>query len=387
MNILRLAWMEVRLVLTDRMSFFWMLLLPVLMIYFFAKAFPQREAGSKTKVHLEVCNEDGGFLSRSLAEDLREENFEVVLLESLEKRREKGWLRTLIIPKDFTEKVLQGEEVNLFFESEEKASLSGMEAARFNIFRAAGRVLGNLCLIEAGTQGDREPAAGDLEELYRSIASLEPRVSVESSFAGKGRVIPGGYNQTVPGILVMSALIMVMTYGTAQFVMDRRGGMLRRLAAAPCLRWEILAGKLAGRLFTGLIQIGLLLFVSVVFLKFYLGRSLLGWFLCFLPYIFACGALGMLVGTLFRNPDHAATVGWISSVVMSALSGCWWPREIVPGYLNSVGYIFPSAWAMDALHKLISFGGESLSVLPQAAVLWGYFVLFMVLCVRTLRYE
>jgi ABC-2 type transport system permease protein len=42
---------------------------------------------------------------------------------------------------------------------------------------------------------------------------------------------------------------------------------------------------------------------------------------------------------------------------MDALGGCWWPLEIVPDFIKVVAHLVPTAWAMDALHQLITFGG------------------------------
>jgi ABC-2 type transport system permease protein len=72
---------------------------------------------------------------------------------------------------------------------------------------------------------------------------------------------------------------------------------------------------------------------------------------------------------------------------MAALGGCWWPKEIAPDYLNTIGYLFPPAWAVDGLQQLISFGGGAASVLMHAAVLWGFFILFMGLCVWFIKYD
>ena len=95
----------------------------------------------------------------------------------------------------------------------------------------------------------------------------------------------------------------------------------------------------------------------------------------------------MLLGCVFRTDEQVATVSWIPPILMAALGGCWWPREILPEYLNRLSYIFPTSSAMDGLHKIISFGGDATSVLPEAAALSGFFVLFLVLSVKFTRFE
>ncbi len=226
-----------------------------------------------------------------------------------------------------------------------------------------------------------------MEEIYARTAALESRVALESSFAGKGKVIPGGYNQTVPGMIVMSVIFSILTYGTGLFAADRRSGLLRRLVTTPSNRPVILGGKLLGRIFMGLLQVAILLLVSTLAFGFYLGNSWFGWIVIMVPYAFACGALGMLFGCFFRSEDQAGTIGWIPAMLMAALGGCWWSREVVPDYLNYVGYLFPTAWAMDGLHKIISFGEDAAVILPEAGALCGFFLVFMALCVRFFRHD
>src|SRR5205814_3270132 len=51
------------------------------------------------------------------------------------------------------------------------------------------------------------------------------------------------YQILVPSYLVMFAFFMVLTVGWL-FVAERRQGTMKRLAAAPIARWQILTGKL-----------------------------------------------------------------------------------------------------------------------------------------------
>ena len=60
--------------------------------------------------------------------------------------------------------------------------------------------------------------------------------------------------------------------------------------------------------------------------------------------------------------------------------------EIVPDTMKIIGHLFPTAWAMDALHQLISFGGEFNMVLPKLGVLGLYAVAANLAAARLLRY-
>jgi len=72
---------------------------------------------------------------------------------------------------------------------------------------------------------------------------------------------------------------------------------------------------------------------------------------------------------------------------MAAFGGCWWPLEIVSEPLQRLALIFPTGWAMRALHGTISFGLGLDGVLAPLAVLLGFAVVFSVIAARSLRID
>ncbi len=62
-------------------------------------------------------------------------------------------------------------------------------------------------------------------------------------------------------------------------------------------------------------------------------------------------------------------VGVISTNLLAALGGCWWPVEITPPWAQRLTMLLPTGWAMDALHRLMSFGDSPVAVLPHIAAL------------------
>ncbi len=95
--------------------------------------------------------------------------------------------------------------------------------------------------------------------------------------------------------------------------------------------------------------------------------------------------IATFLGSVVQSPEQASAVGWISSMIMAALGGCWWPSEVMPRWLWSAAHLFPTAWAMDAFHSLISFGRGLDAVLLPAAVLLGFGAVFSLLGARFLR--
>jgi ABC-2 type transport system permease protein len=108
--------------------------------------------------------------------------------------------------------------------------------------------------------------------------------------------------------------------------------------------------------------------------------------LLLVPYTFCIAGTGLLLSGIFRTTQQAESLAWLVGMTFAGLGGCWWPLEIVPDWLRTLGHFFPTAWAMDGLHGMISFGQGYAAVLWPALVLILFGVLFTALGVRTVRF-
>ena len=97
--------------------------------------------------------------------------------------------------------------------------------------------------------------------------------------------------------------------------------------------------------------------------------------------------LGILLGSLARTEGQAAGIGVVSANVLAALGGCWWPIEVTPGWMQKLQLFLPTGWAMDALHKLISFAGDPVSVMPHLIGMLVLTCILVVMSVKVFRYQ
>jgi ABC-type multidrug transport system permease subunit len=97
--------------------------------------------------------------------------------------------------------------------------------------------------------------------------------------------------------------------------------------------------------------------------------------------------MSVLLGAVAANEAQASAIGWIGSMIMAALGGCWWPGELMPRWLGNAAHVFPTAWAMDAFHALISFGRGIEAVWLPSLVLFGFGVASTLVGARFLRFD
>jgi ABC-type multidrug transport system permease subunit len=117
------------------------------------------------------------------------------------------------------------------------------------------------------------------------------------------------------------------------------------------------------------------------------GSSWGGLILVLACYAAAVSGLAVLLGAVLRTPEQAGSIGWILSMALAALGGCWWPAEVMPDWMRTLSLALPTGWAMDAFHTLISFGRGIEAVWLPSLVLLGFAAVFFLVGARFLRFE
>ncbi len=378
-----LAWNDVRQTARDRAAFFWMLVLPVLLMWLFGQA---GGSGAAAKVSLAVVDLDGGWLAREFVDALRGDRVSLsVLTPEAATVAEKPPPRTLVIPEGFTAGALAGEKQTLRLEKRAGADEEFSLAAEVVVARAITRTLGRLVELDGA---DGKPLQGDdagAEAAFRALDARAALVTLDVSTSGSGRPVPRGFAQSVPGMLTMFVLMMTLIYGGVFLTLEKRSGMLRRQASLPLSPRTLFLGKLAGRMALCSLQIAILLVAGAVLFGASYGSSPAALALLLLCYAFAVASLATLLGAALSTPEQASTVGWLLSMVLAAMGGCWWPSEVVPRWLWHAAHVLPTAWAMDGFHALISFGRGLEGVWLPSLALAGFGLVFTVLGSRLLR--
>jgi ABC-type multidrug transport system permease subunit len=184
--------------------------------------------------------------------------------------------------------------------------------------------------------------------------------------------------------------LVSLTYGSATLTEERRSWLLRRIATTPLSPMQIITGKIAGRFAIAAVQVTLMVLVGVAanrLLGIYIGDSAFNLWVVLIVYAITVAPLGIMFGAWFREPEHAANVGILVTMVMAAFGGCWWPLEVVSKPMQAGALALPTGWAMKALHGVISFGFSLGEVLTAILVLLGFAAVFTAVAVRALRVE
>ena len=200
-----------------------------------------------------------------------------------------------------------------------------------------------------------------------------PLVVTDADIGVRKQEVTAGFQRSVPSYLVMFVFLNLLVSG-AGIAEDRASGRLRRMAMAPVSRRTIVLGKLLGRFAIGWIQIIYMLgFGMIVGIRW----ADHPWvFFAFLSlFALAAASLGILMGTLFKDPDKCASIAVWVAIVLSPLGGLWWPIELGSPLMRQISYLVPTGWAMEGVNSMLAFGAGAADVAPFA---FGFLALFAV---------
>jgi len=377
-----IAWNDAKFQLRQGSTLVWVFVMPPIFFYFIGTVtggFASGVSGGQA-TPITVIAEAPGFLQEQIDLRLQDNDFAPEWVEELSLAEgEAVPRRTLTIAANLSDEVAAGNQVAISFETKSSALTRDFEVIR--IQRSLYTALADIIVANANSTSDL--TAADLVAL-----NVKPRIwQLDVSPAGKRKIIPSGFEQAVPGILVMFTLLVLLTTGGTMLVIERKQGLLRRLASTPISRSEVVAGKWGGRMLIAALQVTAALLFGTFLFKMNWGPDAAMVFFVLAVWAGFCASAGLLLGSIAKTEGQAGGLGALAANLLAALGGCWWPIEITPQWMQMVQQITPTGWTMDALHKLISFQSGAASALPQVAILVVATIAMATLAVRKFQYE
>ena len=369
---------DLKFMLKERETLFWVFIMPIVFFYFIGtvtSGFGPSGGEQNPKLAIKV-NESPGFLLGQLVRHLEAQDYDIVRPQTDEEFAQ--YRRQLTIPAHFTDSVLAGKPVKLAFEY--GGSGLGDQYVTLQLQRAAYTTLADLIVT---SEMDSIVTAASLARLNEMPRALK----LEVKPAGVRKRIPSGFEQSIPGIMVMFTLMVMATSGSILLLLERKAGLLRRLASTPIHRRSVVLGKCGGKLALGIVQIGFAMIAGTLLFKMNWGPDLPAVIAVMIVYGAMMAVLGVVLGSVARSPGQAIAIGVISANVLAALGGCWWPIEIAPEWMQTLQLFLPTGWAMDALHKLISFGTGAASVVPHLLGMAAATLVLLGVAVKVFRFE
>lgn len=406
---------DLRLFFRDRTAVALTLALPVLLATVFGSAMAgvSGGGGGVTRVEVQVEDRDGSEASRALVASLGEvDALEVTVARGARRAVAGGDVpAALVVPAGYGAALAEGRipEVRLLRDPsrsiaqhvvagnllpvllERLAQEAGPRLMTHALdrldFPAAGREEAEAALTEswrrmdavverlvAEEAFDEEPVGGDDANGFDFLRDVPAMLGiVTEDVAGRrdeeGFSPAAGASHAVAAMAVMMLMFSLVAAG-GTLLEEQAEGTLLRLQLAPSGGAAILAGKLGAMGSIGLLQLVVLFAYGGLVFDVPVLADPVGIVVTSVGLVLAATGLGLLFATLCRSRKQLEGLSTLVILVMSAVGGAWFPREITPEWFRLAGQFTITAYAMDAFHGILWYGK---GLLPTGGLegVWG----------------
>jgi len=244
----------------------------------------------------------------------------------------------IIIPADFSAKYLAGQRVDVTVYGNPTSSTSGL---------VSGTVSG----------------VANMFNLQRFNGSTVISISSTTVNTEQTQYV----DFLIPGLIGFSILVSPMFSLVNISSEYKKTKLFKQLSLTPLTKMEWLASKVLW--YIVLTVLSFLLMVTVGVALFGAHVTLTVWLIPFLvlgPTLFA--SLGMLVGTVTKNPETAGVIGNIVTFPMMFLAGTFFPISIMPQYLQSIAHVLPLYYIVEGLNNVMVYANYTGAVIDLAVV-------------------
>jgi len=348
--------------LRNKFGLFFGLVFPVILILIFGAIF---SGGGSGTVNVYAQNQDDGAFGQNIGSQFLSALNESTTIKVITVNASENFADYLkahsasdgiVIPQNFSAEYFAGQQVNVTVYGNPASSTSGIVggtvsgyANYFNLQRFNGSIVIGLTSASVSTE----------QKTYVDY------------------LIPG-----LIGFSILTSPMFSLVNISSEY---KKTKLFKQLSLTPLTKMEWLISKVIW--YIVLTIAGFLLMVGVGVFGFGAHVTISAWLIPFLvlgPMLFA--ALGMLVGTVTKNPETAGVIGNIVTFPMMFLAGTFFPISSMPAYLQSVAHVLPLFYVTEGLNNVMVFGNISGAVI-DIAILGIITIVIFALAVKLFKWR
>lgn len=244
-------------------------------------------------------------------------------------------------------------------------------------------------LYNKSNSGTGEALTSVLQQTFNQINAKFIKVQLPFSVAGKELNAKSltSFDYTFAGLLGFSIIGMGVFGPVNVFPELKKQGVLRRLRTTPIKTWQYFMATMFSQAATGLIAIALQFAVAIGVFHLKVAGNYVEIILFTIISIFMILGLGLAIGGWAKNERQAAPLSNIIVFPMLFLSGTFFPRYLMPEWLQHITSYLPLTPVIDGLRLLTTEGKHLIDLGPQLGIMAVWFILIYALAFRVFRWE
>ncbi len=167
----------------------------------------------------------------------------------------------------------------------------------------------------------------------------------------------------------------------------KKQGILRRLHTTPIRVWQYFLSTMFGQAITGSLSVLVQFIIAITVFNLKINGNYLEILAYLILCIFMILGIGLAVGGWAKNERQAAPLANIIVFPMIFLSGTFFPRYLMPNWLQSVTNYLPLTPVIDGLRMLTTEGKSLLDIGPQIGLVALWLLVIYAIAFRVFRWE
>jgi len=349
----------------DRMALFFTIIFPLIFLFVFGSI----NGGSSGDISFNVAiiNESQSSFAKDFVKTASEGkvlkvNNEVTNIDEAKQKMNRSELdATLVLPKDFGEKAtdqaLPSGQLQVIYTQNNAQSGAALSAVLESQFKQ----------INNGIAPSVSPFTVKSEQLNENSLS-----AFDYTFAG----------------LLGFAIIGMGIFGPINVFPElKKMGILRRLSTTPLKVWQYFVSTMIGQAIVGLLAIAIMFVVAITIFHLEVVGNWAELAIFIIFSIIMILGIGLALGGWAKNERQVAPLANIIVFPMMFLSGTFFPRFLMPEWLQNISAFLPLTPVIDGIRLITTEGLHFIDILPQIGLIGLWTVVIYIVAFKVFRWE
>jgi ABC-2 type transport system permease protein len=195
------------------------------------------------------------------------------------------------------------------------------------------------------------------------------------------------FDYTFAGLLGFSIIGMGIFGPVNVFPELKKMGILRRLSTTPLKVWQYFLSTMIGQAVIGLISLSVMFVVAIAVFHLNVVGNYLELAIFLVLGIITILGIGLALGGWAKNERQAAPLSNIIVFPMLFLSGTFFPRFIMPEWLQNVSGLLPLTPIIDGIRLIATEGKHFVDILPQLGLMGVWVIIIYFIAFKVFRWE
>ncbi len=195
------------------------------------------------------------------------------------------------------------------------------------------------------------------------------------------------FDYTFAGLLGFAIMGMGIFGPMNVFPELKKMGILRRLSTTPLRVWQYFLATMVGQAVIGLISLAIMFAVAIVIFKLKVVGNPIELAVFMVLGIIMILGIGLALGGWAKNERQVAPLGNIITFPMMFLSGTFFPRFLMPEWLQTASSFLPLTPVIDGIRLIATEGAHLVNILPQIGLIAAWMVVIYAIAFKVFRWE